>query len=47
MPLDLPTLRSKFPALRRPAIYFENPGGTQVAQPLKIHQANSKRGRKT
>ncbi len=34
MPLDLPTIHSKFPALRRPAIFFDNPGGTQVAQPV-------------
>jgi cysteine desulfurase family protein (TIGR01976 family) len=34
MPLDLPTIRSQFPALRRPAIFFDNPGGTQVAQPV-------------
>jgi len=34
MPLDLPTIRSKFPALKRPAIFFDNPGGTQVAQPV-------------
>ncbi len=34
MPLDLPTIRSKFPALQRPAIFFDNPGGTQVAQPV-------------
>ncbi|NJD60589.1 MAG: hypothetical protein C3F13_01920 [Anaerolineales bacterium] len=34
MPLDLPTIRSKFPAMKRPAIFFDNPGGTQVAQPV-------------
>jgi cysteine desulfurase family protein (TIGR01976 family) len=34
MPLDLPQIRSKFPALQRPAIFFDNPGGTQVAQPV-------------
>ena len=33
MPLDLPTIRSQFPALQRPAIFFDNPGGTQIAQP--------------
>jgi cysteine desulfurase family protein (TIGR01976 family) len=39
MPLDLPTIRSKFPALLRPVIFFDNPGGTQVAQPVldRIH----------
>jgi cysteine desulfurase family protein (TIGR01976 family) len=39
MPLDLTTIRSQFPALRRqaelssPVIFFDNPGGTQIAQP--------------
>ena len=38
MPLDLSTIRSQFPALRRQAelssgvIFFDNPGGTQIAQ---------------
>lgn len=38
LPLDLSTIRSQFPALRRqaemayPAIFLDNPGGTQVAQ---------------
>jgi cysteine desulfurase family protein (TIGR01976 family) len=38
MPLDLPAIRNQFPALRRqaelssPAVYFDNPGGTQIAQ---------------
>jgi cysteine desulfurase family protein (TIGR01976 family) len=38
MTLDLPTIRNQFPALRRqselasPAIFFDNPGGTQIAQ---------------
>jgi cysteine desulfurase family protein (TIGR01976 family) len=32
MPLDPTTIRSKFPALRRPAIFLDNPGGTQIAQ---------------
>jgi selenocysteine lyase/cysteine desulfurase len=38
MPLDLSLVRSQFPALRRqaelpaPAIFFDNPGGTQIAQ---------------
>jgi len=27
-------IRTKFPALRYPAIFFDNPGGTQVAQPI-------------
>jgi len=34
MPLDLPTIRSQFPALKHPVIFFDNPGGTQVAQPV-------------
>ena len=34
MPLDLQTIRSKFHDLWRPAIFFDNPGGTQVAQPV-------------
>ena len=38
MPLDLTTIRGQFPALRRqselpnPAIFLDNPGGTQIAQ---------------
>jgi len=38
MPLDPNTIRSQFPALRRqaeleqPAIFFDNPGGTQIAR---------------
>jgi cysteine desulfurase family protein (TIGR01976 family) len=31
MPLDLPAIRSKFPALQRDAIFLDNPAGTQVA----------------
>lgn len=30
--LDIPTIRSKFPGLDRPAIFFDNPAGTQIAQ---------------
>lgn len=33
MSLDLPQIRSQFPSLARPAIFFDNPGGTQIAQP--------------
>ena len=48
MTLDLFMIRAQFPALRRPAIYFDNPGGTQIAQPsisritsyLTEHNAN-------
>ena len=32
MPLNLTAIREKFPAFKRPAIYFDNPGGTQIAQ---------------
>lgn len=32
MPLDIPTIREKFPGLKRPAIFFDNPAGTQIAQ---------------
>lgn len=48
MTLDLNTIREQFPSLRRPAIFFDNPGGTQIAQPalarmtayLTEHNAN-------
>jgi cysteine desulfurase family protein (TIGR01976 family) len=33
MPLDLTLIRAQFPALNRSAIFFDNPGGTQIAQP--------------
>ena len=32
MPLDISAIRDQFPALRRPAIFLDNPGGTQIAQ---------------
>jgi len=32
MPLDLTTIRSQFPALKRDAIFLDNPAGTQVAR---------------
>lgn len=32
MSLDLSVIRSQFPALDRPAIFFDNPGGTQIAR---------------
>ena len=34
MPLNLNLIRSQFPALQRPDIFLDNPGGTQVAQPV-------------
>jgi len=32
MPLDLSTIRAQFPALCKPVIFLDNPGGTQIAQ---------------
>ena len=32
MTLDLTGIRSQFPSLNRPAVFFDNPGGTQIAQ---------------
>src|SRR5512147_74722 len=32
MPLDLSLVRSQFPGLKRPAIFLDNPGGTQIAR---------------
>jgi cysteine desulfurase family protein (TIGR01976 family) len=32
MSLDLVAIRSQFPSLDRPAIFFDNPGGTQIAR---------------
>jgi cysteine desulfurase family protein (TIGR01976 family) len=32
MTLDLSIIRSQFPSLNRPAIFFDNPGGTQIAK---------------
>jgi cysteine desulfurase family protein (TIGR01976 family) len=32
MPIDLPSIRSQFPALSRDAIFLDNPAGTQVAR---------------
>jgi len=33
MPLDLSIIRGQFPSLNRPAVFFDNPGGTQIAKP--------------
>jgi cysteine desulfurase family protein (TIGR01976 family) len=33
MSLNLEAVRRQFPALNRPAVFFDNPGGTQIAQP--------------
>lgn len=32
MSLKLDVIRQQFPALNRPAIFFDNPGGTQIAR---------------
>ncbi len=32
MPLDLSAIRSQFPSLDQPAVFFDNPGGTQIAR---------------
>jgi len=32
MPLDLSAIRGQFPSLDRPAVFFDNPGGTQIAK---------------
>jgi len=32
MPLDPVKVRAQFPSLDRPAVFFDNPGGTQVCQ---------------
>ncbi len=32
MTLDLPSIRNQFPSLNRPAVFFDNPGGTQIAK---------------
>ncbi len=33
MPLDPNLVRSQFPSLDRPAVFLDNPGGTQIARP--------------
>lgn len=48
MTLDLPTLREQFPSLKRPVIFLDNPGGTQITRKslerivayLTYHNAN-------
>ncbi|RME88590.1 MAG: aminotransferase class V-fold PLP-dependent enzyme, partial [Anaerolineae bacterium] len=32
MPLEVEIIREQFPALERPVIFFDNPGGTQIAR---------------
>ena len=33
MNLDINRIRGQFPALDRPSVFFDNPGGTQIARP--------------
>jgi cysteine desulfurase family protein (TIGR01976 family) len=33
MSLNLDVIRQQFPTLNRPAVFFDNPGGTQIAKP--------------
>src|SRR5512143_2341811 len=33
MTLDPALIRDQFPSLERPAVFFDNPGGTQIARP--------------
>lgn len=48
MPFDLFLIRDQFPSLNRPAVFFDNPGGTQIAKRsldrmvsyLTMHNAN-------
>lgn len=48
MPLNLPLIREQFPSLIRPVLFFDNPGGTQIARKslermvsyLTFHNAN-------
>lgn len=40
MPLDLALIRLQFPALQRPAIFLDNPAGTQVAKACRDRVAS-------
>ena len=40
MTLDITAIRSQFPSLNRPAIFFDNPGGTQIAKPALDRMTN-------
>ena len=40
MPLDLSAIRSQFPALKRDAIYLDNPAGTQIARTVLDRMTN-------
>jgi cysteine desulfurase family protein (TIGR01976 family) len=33
MALDVDLIRAQFPALKKPAVFLDNPGGTQISQP--------------
>ena len=37
MTLNVSTIRSKFPSLNRPDVFFDNPGGTQIAKQSLEH----------
>ena len=39
MPLDIKVIRQQFPALNREVIFFDNPGGTQIAK-QSLHRIN-------
>jgi len=39
MPLNTSSIRSQFPSLNRPAVFFDNPGGTQIAR-LSLDRIN-------
>ena len=32
MTLDVSAIRNQFPSLNRPEVFFDNPGGTQIAR---------------
>ena len=32
MTIDTNAIRERFPALKRPVVYLDNPGGTQIVQ---------------
>ena len=33
MTFNISKIRNQFPSLNKPAIFFDNPGGTQIAKP--------------
>ena len=40
MSLDISAIRNQFPSLSRPAIFFYNPGGTQIAKQFGIRYSD-------